>query len=76
MKRSERLNLRPSTPFGPRDGINEVGDGKGGTTTPFALGATELAGTNLVGSSSLRGGIAGGQIGFIEMLFRPHLGHI
>ncbi len=35
----------------------------GGTTTQFGIGATELSGTNLVGSSSLRGGIAGGQIG-------------
>jgi outer membrane immunogenic protein len=35
----------------------------GGTTTQFGIGATELSGTNLVGSSSQRGGIAGGQIG-------------
>src|SRR5215471_7309203 len=35
-----------------------------GTTTPFGLGATELGGTSLLGSSSPRGGIAGGQIGF------------
>ena len=33
-------------------------------TTPFGLGATELGGTGLLGSSSPRGGIAGGQIGF------------
>src|SRR5262247_625079 len=35
-----------------------------GTTTPLGLGATELGGTSLVSSSSPRGGIAGGQIGF------------
>ena len=35
-----------------------------GATTPFGLGATELGGTGLLGSSSPRGGIAGGQIGF------------
>jgi outer membrane immunogenic protein len=35
-----------------------------GATTPFGLGATELGGTSLLGSSSPRGGIAGGQIGF------------
>jgi outer membrane immunogenic protein len=36
----------------------------GGATTPFGVGATELGNAALVGSSSLRGGIAGGQIGF------------
>src|SRR5215813_6041614 len=36
----------------------------GGTTTPLGLGATELGGTRLSSSSSPRGGIAGGQIGF------------
>src|SRR5260221_1399885 len=36
----------------------------GGATTPFGLGATELGGTGLLGSSSPRGGIAGGQVGF------------
>jgi outer membrane immunogenic protein len=36
----------------------------GGTTTPLGLGATELGNAALVGSSSPRGGIAGGQIGF------------
>src|SRR5215510_15943411 len=36
----------------------------GGTTTPFGRGATELGGTGLSSSSSPRGGIAGGQIGF------------
>jgi outer membrane immunogenic protein len=36
----------------------------GATTTPFGLGATELGGTDLFNSSSLRGGIAGGQMGF------------
>ena len=35
-----------------------------GATTPLGLGATELGGTGLLGSSSPRGGIAGGQIGF------------
>src|SRR5499433_909023 len=35
-----------------------------GATTPLGLGATELGGTGLVSSSSPRGGIAGGQIGF------------
>jgi outer membrane immunogenic protein len=35
-----------------------------GATTPFGLGATELGGTGLFSSSSPRGGIAGGQIGF------------
>src|SRR5215467_12972663 len=35
-----------------------------GKTTPLGLGATELGGTGLVSSSSPRGGIAGGQIGF------------
>src|SRR5262245_37253362 len=35
-----------------------------GATTPLGLGATELGGTSLVSSSSPRGGIAGGQIGF------------
>src|SRR5499427_1250754 len=35
-----------------------------GATTPLGLGATELGGTSLLGSSSPRGGIAGGQIGF------------
>src|SRR6266436_9092827 len=33
-------------------------------TTPLGLGATELGGTSLLGSSSPRGGTAGGQIGF------------
>jgi len=36
----------------------------GGTTTPLGLGATELGTTGLLGSSSPRGGIAGGQVGF------------
>jgi outer membrane immunogenic protein len=36
----------------------------GGTTTPLGLGATELGNTGLLSSSSPRGGIAGGQIGF------------
>jgi len=36
----------------------------GGTTTPLGLGATELGTTGLLASSSPRGGIAGGQIGF------------
>jgi outer membrane immunogenic protein len=35
-----------------------------GATTPLGLGATELGGKSLLGSSSPRGGIAGGQIGF------------
>ena len=35
-----------------------------GATTVNGLGATELGGTSLLGSSSPRGGIAGGQIGF------------
>src|SRR6516162_2811438 len=35
-----------------------------GTTTPLGRGATELGGTALFSSSSARGGIAGGQIGF------------
>src|SRR6516162_9018639 len=35
-----------------------------GATTVQGLGATELGGTSLLGSSSPRGGIAGGQIGF------------
>src|SRR5262249_18163250 len=35
-----------------------------GATTAAGLGATELGGTSLLGSSSPRGGIAGGQIGF------------
>src|SRR5215475_3707428 len=35
-----------------------------GATTPAGVGATELGGTGLVSSSSPRGGIAGGQIGF------------
>src|SRR5215831_16979188 len=35
-----------------------------GATTALGLGATELGGTSLLGSSSPRGGIAGGQIGF------------
>src|SRR5260370_4511391 len=35
-----------------------------GTTTPLGRGATELGGTCLLGSSSPRGGVAGGQIGF------------
>src|SRR5499426_4892110 len=36
----------------------------GGATTPLGLGASELGGTGLSGSSTPRGGIAGGQIGF------------
>jgi outer membrane immunogenic protein len=36
----------------------------GGTTTPLGLGVTELSGTNVFGSSSPSGGIAGGQMGF------------
>ena len=35
-----------------------------GATTPLGLGATELGNTGLFSSSSPRGGIAGGQIGF------------
>src|SRR6516162_7511249 len=35
-----------------------------GATTPLGLGASELGGTSLFSSSSPRGGIAGGQIGF------------
>src|SRR6266436_1851730 len=35
-----------------------------GATTPFGLGATELGRMGLLGSSSPRGGIAGGQVGF------------
>src|SRR5262249_11397389 len=35
-----------------------------GATTVDGLGATELGGTSLFSSSSPRGGIAGGQIGF------------
>src|SRR5215510_15077422 len=35
-----------------------------GATTPAGVGVTELGGTNLFGSSSPRGGIAGGQMGF------------
>src|SRR5215472_19053488 len=35
-----------------------------GATTPLGQGATELGGTGLFSSSSPRGGIAGGQIGF------------
>ena len=35
-----------------------------GTTTPFGLGATELSGTRIPGSTGVNGGIAGGQIGF------------
>jgi len=35
-----------------------------GATTPLGLGATELGTTGLLASSSPRGGIAGGQIGF------------
>src|SRR5215831_14742759 len=38
--------------------------GPPGTTTLNGLGATELGGTGLFSSSSPRGGIAGGQIGF------------
>jgi outer membrane immunogenic protein len=41
-----------------------AGDFQGGTTTPFGLGATELSGTKVFGSSNPSGGIAGGQIGF------------
>ncbi len=37
---------------------------QGGTTTPFGLGATELSGTKVFGSSNPSGAIAGGQIGF------------
>jgi outer membrane immunogenic protein len=36
----------------------------GGFTTPFGLGATELSGTQVSGTGTLSGGIAGGQIGF------------
>ena len=36
----------------------------GNTTTPGGLGATELGGTDVFGSSNPRGGIAGGQMGF------------
>lgn len=36
----------------------------GNTTTPLGLGPTELAGTNVFGSSNPSGGIAGGQMGF------------
>src|SRR5262245_12514731 len=51
--------------------VSPIGPGLGagvsipaGATTPLGRGATELAGTGLLGSSSPRGGIAGGQIGF------------
>jgi opacity protein-like surface antigen len=37
---------------------------QGGATTPFGRGATELGNAGLFASSSPRGGIAGGQIGF------------
>jgi outer membrane immunogenic protein len=40
------------------------GELAGGNTTPLGLGATELSGTRLIGSGSLSGGIAGGQMGF------------
>jgi outer membrane immunogenic protein len=48
------------------NGFGGVGTALGppGTTTPLGRGATELGGTGLLGSSSPRGGIAGGQIGF------------
>jgi outer membrane immunogenic protein len=36
----------------------------GCTTTPLGLGATELSGTDVFGSSNPNGGIAGGQMGF------------
>src|SRR5262245_8649623 len=41
-----------------------VGAFTGATTTLLGAGATELGGAGVVGSSSPRGGIAGGQIGF------------
>src|SRR5215472_742474 len=45
-----------------------VGTFVSGATTPEtplgSVGATELGGTSLLGSSSPRGGIAGGQVGF------------
>jgi outer membrane immunogenic protein len=41
-----------------------TGDLTGGTTTPQGRGATELTGTTLLGSGSLSGALAGGQIGF------------
>jgi outer membrane immunogenic protein len=41
-----------------------TGDLAGGTTTPQGRGATELTGTTLLGSGSLSGALAGGQIGF------------
>src|SRR5262245_20248654 len=41
-----------------------VGAFTGATTTLMGAGATELGGAGVVGSSSPRGGIAGGQIGF------------
>src|SRR5215471_3589980 len=51
--------------------VSPIGPGLGasvsipaGATTPLGRGATELGGTGLLGSSSPRGGIAGGQIGF------------
>jgi opacity protein-like surface antigen len=41
-----------------------TGPSGGGPTTPLGLGATELADSDVFGSSSPRGAIAGGQIGF------------
>jgi hypothetical protein len=41
-----------------------TGDLAGGTTTPLGRDATELTGTTLLGSGSLSGALAGGQIGF------------
>src|SRR5262249_27940122 len=36
----------------------------GGFTTPFGLGTTELVGTQGSGSGTLKGAVAGGQMGF------------
>jgi len=41
-----------------------TGTNLGGFTTQFGLGATELSGAQVSGAANLRGGIAGGQIGF------------
>jgi len=53
---STQISLTTPSPLGPG------GFFPAGATTPF--GATELGGTGLFSSSSPRGGIAGGQIGF------------
>src|SRR5262245_50644982 len=53
-----RIVLDRPSPLGPGQEF------PAGATTPSGLGTTELGGTSLFSSSSLRGGIAGGQIGF------------